>query len=121
MAKDAKTNFEIPEEMRKFADQSVEQARKAFEAVISTAQQTVTTLEGRAAAAQAGAKDVGEKAMAFAEHNGPPAAGRLYEDATADACRPSGRTRPNRDQGGDEDLQTGRLNYSYTLVYCAAQ
>ena len=69
MAKDAKKNFEIPEEMRKFADQSVEQARKAFEAVISTAHQTVTTLEGRAAAAHAGARDVGEKAMAFAEHN----------------------------------------------------
>jgi phasin len=69
MSKDAKPNFEIPEEMRKFADQSVEQARKAFEAVISTAHQTVTTFEGRAVAAQVGAKDVSTKAMAFAEHN----------------------------------------------------
>ena len=69
MPKDAKPNFEIPEEMRKFADQSVEQARKAFEAVISTAHQTVATFEGRAVAAQAGAKDVSTKAMTFAEHN----------------------------------------------------
>ena len=63
MSKDAKTNFEIPEEMRKFADQSMEQARKAFEAVISTAHQTVTTFEGRAAAAQAGAKDVSARTL----------------------------------------------------------
>ena len=69
MVKDPKTNFEVPDEMRKFAEQSVEQARKAFEAVISTAQQTMSTLEGRAAVAQAGAKDVGDKAMAFAESN----------------------------------------------------
>ncbi|KAB2885568.1 MAG: phasin [Pseudorhodoplanes sp.] len=62
-------NFEIPAEMRKFAEQSVDQARKAFESFIDAAQQAASDIEGRANVARAGAKDVGEKAMVFAQHN----------------------------------------------------
>lgn len=62
-------NFEIPTEMRKFAEQSMDQARKAFENFIGAAQQAVTDFEGRASVARSGAMDVGEKAMTFAQRN----------------------------------------------------
>ena len=66
---DTMRNFEIPSDMRKFAEQSVEQARKAFDGFINAAQQAVNDMEGRANVAQASAKDVGEKAMSFAQRN----------------------------------------------------
>ena len=69
MAKETTPPFEIPAEMRVFAEQSMEQAKLAFEKFISAAHDTVNTLEGRAKSAQAGAKDVREKAMAYAEEN----------------------------------------------------
>lgn len=68
MAKQA-GGFEIPREMRGLAEQSVEQARQAFHTFISAAQTAASNIEGQASAAQAGAKDVREKAMAFAEKN----------------------------------------------------
>lgn len=69
MADHGMQNFQIPSEMRSFAEQSVAQARKAFDGFMTAAQGAVSTLEGQAAAAQAGAKDVQRKAVAFAEHN----------------------------------------------------
>lgn len=69
MAQDSTSNFEIPSEMRSFAEKSVAQARQAFEGFIGAAQQAVEQVEGQAARSQAGAKDVRRKAMAFAEHN----------------------------------------------------
>jgi len=69
MASQAMPNFQIPPEMRSFAEQSVDQARKAFDTVMNAAQNAVSSFEGQAAAAQAGAKDVQRKACAFAEHN----------------------------------------------------
>ena len=66
---DPMKNFEIPADMRKFAEQSVEQARQAFGGFINAAQQGVHDLEYRSSAAGAGAKDVGEKAMTFAQQN----------------------------------------------------
>jgi phasin len=69
MPKDTTPPFEIPAEMRVLAEQSVEQAKQAFEKFISAANDTVNTLEGRAKTAQAGAKDVREKAMSYAEEN----------------------------------------------------
>jgi phasin len=62
-------DFQIPSEMRSFAEQSVTQAQKAFDGLMTAAQSAVSTLEGQAATAQAGAKDVQRKAVAFAEHN----------------------------------------------------
>lgn len=61
--------FEIPGEMRSFAEKSVEEARAAFERYISAAQTAVSTIEGQAKAAQAGAKDVRDKSVTFAEQN----------------------------------------------------
>ncbi len=69
MAEERMPNFEIPAEMRQMAEQSVEQARKAFDGFMAAAEQAVSTFEGQTAAAQAGAKDVGRKAMTFAERN----------------------------------------------------
>ena len=66
---DPMKNFEIPSDMRKLAEQSVEQARQAFGGFINAAQQAVSDMEGRASMARSGAKDVGEKAMTFAQHN----------------------------------------------------
>jgi len=62
-------NFEVPTQMRQFAEQSLEQARKAMDGFIGAAQKAATTMETQAAAAQSGAKDVGAKAMGFAEQN----------------------------------------------------
>ena len=62
-------NFEIPPQVRQFAEQSVEQAKKAIDGVMAAAHKTVATIEGQAAAAQSGAKDMGQRAMSFAEQN----------------------------------------------------
>ena len=62
-------NFEVPTQLRQMAEQSLEQARKAVDGFMTAAQKAVTTAEAQAAAAQSGAKDVGQKAMSFAEQN----------------------------------------------------
>ena len=59
MAKD-NTNFEIPAEMRAFAEKSVAQAKLAFDSFISAAQQAVNTAETHANTARVGAKEAGE-------------------------------------------------------------
>ena len=69
MADPTKPGFQIPPEMRSFAEQSVEQAKKAFDSVMTAAQRAASALEGQATASQAGARDVQRKAVAFAEHN----------------------------------------------------
>src|SRR5882757_3358439 len=53
-------NFEVPIQMRQFAEQSLEQARKALDGFMTAAQKTVTTMEAQATVAQSGAKDVGQ-------------------------------------------------------------
>lgn len=69
MAAKTTPTMEVPPEMRDFAEKSVEQAKKAFDGYINAAQKAVSTLEGSAEAMQAGAKDMGKKAMGFAEAN----------------------------------------------------
>jgi phasin len=69
MANDPNNPFNIPADMRVFTEQSMEQARKAFEGFIGSAQQAVSTFQGQAVAAQTGAKEVGQKVMTFAERN----------------------------------------------------
>jgi phasin len=62
-------HFTIPKEMRSMAEASVDQARKAFEKFVSTAQQTAGSMEERGASVRAGAKDISAKAMSYAEKN----------------------------------------------------
>jgi phasin len=69
MAKDNGVNFEIPPQMREFADKSVQQARQAFDSFVAAAQQAVKTAESHAASTQTGAKEVGALAMRYAERN----------------------------------------------------
>ena len=69
MSENEHDRFEIPKEMRSMAEASFDQARKAFEKFLSTAQQTAGSLEERGATVRAGAKDIGTKAMSYAEKN----------------------------------------------------
>ena len=69
MSVDATERFEIPKEMRSMAEASFDQARKAFENFLASAQQTASTIEGRGATARAGAKDISTKAISYAEKN----------------------------------------------------
>jgi len=69
MAKQSNGNFEIPAEMRAFAEKSVEQAKQAFNSFISAAQQAVSTAETQAVSARAGAMEVGEMALGFTKRN----------------------------------------------------
>jgi phasin len=59
--------FEVPNELRDFAERSVEQARKAFEGFLSVAQKTA----GAAAEVPgaAGVKSVGAHVLAYTEQN----------------------------------------------------
>jgi phasin len=69
MAKEGAPTFEIPAEMRAFAEKSVEQAKQAFNSFISAAQHAVNTAETQAASARSGAKEVGEMALGFTQRN----------------------------------------------------
>jgi phasin len=65
----APERFEIPSEMRAFAEKSVEQARQAFDGFISAAHGAVNAFEGQAETARKSTKDVTQRAMTFAEQN----------------------------------------------------
>jgi phasin len=65
----ANDRFEIPPEMRAFAEKSVDQARQAFDGFIAAAHNAVSAFEGQAETARKGAKDVAGKAINFAEQN----------------------------------------------------
>jgi phasin len=69
MAEEMRERFEIPKDMRSMAEASVEQARKTFERFLESAQATAGTLEERGATVCAGAKDIGAKAISYAEKN----------------------------------------------------
>jgi phasin len=62
-------HFEIPADMRAMAERSVEQARIAFNTFMTAAHEAITTFENQAEAAQAGAKDLSDKAVSYAERN----------------------------------------------------
>ena len=62
-------NFDVPTQMRQFAEQSVEQAKKAMDGFLTAAQKTTAALETQASTAQSGAKDMRDKVMTLAEQN----------------------------------------------------
>jgi phasin len=61
--------FQIPQDMRAFAEKSIDQAKQAFDGFISAAQQAVSAFEGHAETARKEARNVTGKAMSFAEQN----------------------------------------------------
>jgi phasin len=69
MAKDPFEQFAVPNEMRAFAEQSVAQARKAFDGFIQAANQAMGQFEGQAHAARSTAHDIAHKSMSYAEQN----------------------------------------------------
>jgi len=60
--------FEIPNELRDFADRSVEQARKAFEGFLTVAQRAAG-VSTEAATTPPGVKAVSTQVLAFTEQN----------------------------------------------------
>jgi phasin len=66
---DGTDRFEIPKEMRSMAEASFDQARKTFENFLASAHQTAARIEGQGANVRAGAKDIGAKAVSYAEKN----------------------------------------------------
>jgi phasin len=69
MNDDARGRFEIPKEMRAMAEASVEQARQTFDKFVASARAAAGEIEERNATVRAGAKDVSQNAMAYAEKN----------------------------------------------------
>jgi phasin len=69
MAKEPFEQFAMPEEVRAFVEQSVSQARTAFDGIAQAANQAVAQWKGQAEAARAGASEIAHKSMAFAELN----------------------------------------------------
>jgi phasin len=61
--------YEIPPEMRDFAERSVSQARKAFEGFMGAVHKASSSVSEATPAALAGANDVSAKAVSFAEAN----------------------------------------------------
>jgi phasin len=61
--------YEIPTEMRDFAERSVTQARKAFEGFMGAVHKASTSVSEATPAALTGASDVSAKAVSFAEAN----------------------------------------------------
>jgi phasin len=74
------SDYEIPAEMRDFAEKSVDQAKKAFDGFMVAAYKAAGTIEGSTEIVQSGAKDISRKALTYAEQNVAAAldfAGRL--------------------------------------------
>src|ERR1700722_18290180 len=69
MSEDVHSGFEIPKEMRSMAEASFDQARKGCEKFLTGAQATAGSIAERSATVRAGAKDIGTKAMSYAERN----------------------------------------------------
>lgn len=66
---DKTMKYEIPTEMRDFAEKSVEQARKAFDGFLSAANKAVDTVQGSTATVQSSASDATKKTLSYAEQN----------------------------------------------------
>lgn len=62
-------DYEIPNEMRDFAEKSVEQARKAFDGFMEAAHKAAVTVESQTASAQQSARTTADSAVSYAEAN----------------------------------------------------
>src|SRR4051812_31802069 len=69
MSDQVRDRFEIPKDIRSMAEASFVQARKTLEKFLDNAQVTAGTFEERGASVRAGAKDIGAKAVSYAEKN----------------------------------------------------
>ena len=69
MAKGPFEPFAMPTEIRAFVEQSVTQAKHAFDGFIQAANQAMGQLEGQAQVARGSASEIAQKSMAYAEQN----------------------------------------------------
>jgi phasin len=69
MPQESTQQFEIPNEMRAFAEQGVAQARKAFDSYIAAASNAVNDMEGRTEVARHNAVQIVHKCMDYATEN----------------------------------------------------
>lgn len=69
MATKSGGGYEIPAEMRDFAEKSVEQARRAFESFLDAAYKASSTMETHATSTQDNMRAVAGAAVSFAEQN----------------------------------------------------
>jgi hypothetical protein len=69
MAKEPFEQFAMPKELRAFVEQSVTQAKHAFDGFMQAANQAMGQLEGQAQAARGGANEIAHKSMAYADKN----------------------------------------------------
>ena len=60
-------NFQVPEEMRDFAEKSVEQARKAFDGFLGAAHKAIDSMEGMTV--RSSATDVTRRTLSYADQN----------------------------------------------------
>src|ERR1700732_2088362 len=67
MAKDSFEQFAIPNEMRSFAEQSVAQARQAFDGFLQAGNQAMGQVQGEGQGARTGAQESAQKSMTYAE------------------------------------------------------
>ena len=62
-------SFEVPNELREFAERSVDQARQAFEGFVGVAHKAVGAVDDSAAATQGNLKSTGAQVLGYAEQN----------------------------------------------------
>src|SRR3954469_8591149 len=62
-------NLQVPEEMRRMAEQSVTQARQALESFLQAARRTAESMEQTADTLQTGSKDMAQRTFSAAEQN----------------------------------------------------
>jgi len=65
----AEKTFEIPEQIRTFAEKSVEQAKKAVDDFLAATHQAVAKVEASSNTVQSGALDLNKKVLTLAEEN----------------------------------------------------
>ncbi len=69
MAKEPFEQFAMPDDIRAFVEQSVQQARTAFDGIFRAASQAIGQFQSNAQAARHGASEIADKSMAYAEKN----------------------------------------------------
>src|SRR5262245_36055790 len=66
---DQQMNDFVSPEIRRFAEQSVAQAKKAFDELMTATQKAVSTFEDHASSAQTSARELQRKVVDFSERN----------------------------------------------------
>ncbi|HXD46184.1 MAG TPA: phasin family protein [Pseudolabrys sp.] len=63
------SRFDMPAEMRAFAEKGLEQAKTAFDAFATAAQQAAAATQTQVMSAQSGARELGQLALRYTERN----------------------------------------------------